>query len=101
MNNTKIVIHIPSLSNLKHFPWGKAAELMYNKIFFIIEENEDMYHIKAENVVAFNKTNLIEDLKNKIIYYINNDEERNKIIDKCYNYIKNNFNMDKLLEKII
>ena len=48
LEKTKIVLHIPSHPNLHTFPWAKCSELMYKRIFFIIEENEEMYIQKLE-----------------------------------------------------
>jgi hypothetical protein len=94
---TKIVIHVPSHENLETFPWAKCAELMANKVFFIIEENKDIYIKKIEDIVVYYKHSDIIDLQNKIMYYLSNEAERIKQIEKCYNYYINNHNMEDLL----
>ena len=98
LSKTKIVIHIPSFDDLHTFPWAKVSELMINKIFFIIEENEELYNLELENTIVFYKRKNINDLFNKINEYINNDGKKNKIIDDCYNFIKKKYNLDDLLK---
>lgn len=99
LKQTKIVIHIPSHPNLHTFPWAKVVELMCKKIFFIIEENEEMYIKKLENVIVYYKNKL--DLQQKIKYYLKEDKEREKYINLCYNYIIENYNMDDLIKKLL
>ena len=91
---TKIVIHIPSHKNLHSFPWAKVSQLMCYKVFFIIEENEEMYIKNLDKIVVYYKRNNIDDLKEKITYYLNNEKERIYVTENCFEYIKNNYNMD-------
>jgi hypothetical protein len=99
--NTKIVLHIPSHKNLYTFPWFKVIELMSKKIFFIIEENEELYIRNLNNIVCFYLRNNDNDLYNKIDYYLKNENERNKYIEKCFLYVKEKYNFDKDLIDII
>ena len=101
LNNTKIVLHIPSHINLRTMPWAKIAYLMSNKIFFIIEENDELYFKNMQNIIIYYQRENVDDLKNKIIYYINNENERVNVAEKCYNYYINNFNEKELLEDLI
>lgn len=94
--NTKIVIHIPSHSKLHSFPWAKCAELMAKKVFFIIEENEEMYIQGLDKIVAFYKRDDTSDFVSQIEYYLNNEKERTFTVEQCFNYIKNKYNMDDL-----
>lgn len=98
LKQTKIVIHIPSFSNLNTFPWAKVTELMYKKIFFIIEESEELYYSKLHNTCAFYKRSDFDDLIEKIDFYLNNDIEKNKIINNCYDLVISKFNLDKLFK---
>jgi len=91
LSKTKIVIHIPSHENLHTFPWAKVVELMNNKVFFIIEENEEMYIKNIENIVIYYKKNNIYDLEKKLIYYLNENEKREEVIEKCYTYIHSKY----------
>jgi hypothetical protein len=100
LKDTKIVIHIPSYENLNTFPWAKAAELMCKKVFFIIEKNPEMEALNIGDIVAWYDPNIQNDLIEKIKYYLTNDIEREIYIEKCYNYIKNNYDMDKFLSEI-
>ena len=97
LKKTKIVIHIPSHENLHSFPWAKVCELILKKVFFIIEENEEMYIQGLDKLCVFYKRNDLQDLKNKIEYYLENKEKRDIIINRCYNYFKGNYNIDNLL----
>ena len=92
LSNTKIVLQIPNYKNFHSFPWAKTLELMNKKIFFIIEENEEMYIKNLENLVVFYKRNDTNNLFELINYFLKNDYERNLYIDKCYNYVRDNWN---------
>ena len=94
LSKTKIVIHIPQKKNYHVLSWAKIVELMCKKIFFIIEENEEIYNRNLQNIVCISKRNDINDIINKINFYKNNEIERNKYIEKSYIYIKKNYNMD-------
>ena len=97
LSATKIVLHIPSHEDLNTFPWAKVAELVLNKIFFIIEENEEMYIQGLDKLCIFYKRNNTKDLEQKINYYLNSKEDRDFIVNRCYNYFKKHYNLDKLL----
>jgi len=99
LDETKIVIHIPSHEKLHSMPWAKINELMAKKVFFIIEENEEL-HIKNLNNIIISYKNY-DDLKNKIKFYLENEDERNIICEKCYKYIVKNFDIEKLLKSFI
>ena len=78
------------------FPWAKVSELILSKVFFIIEENEEMYIQGLDKICAFYKKNDRVDFENKIKYYINNESERINITTRCYKNFKANFNLDIL-----
>tara|TARA_Y100000389_G_C17453032_1_gene516124 strand:- start:1586 stop:2884 length:1299 start_codon:yes stop_codon:yes gene_type:complete len=99
--NTKIVIHIPSHAKLHGFPWAKTTELMNKKVFFIIEENEEMYIQGLDKLCVFYNRNDINDLQQKIDYYLSNKLERDIIVNKCYDYFKTKYNMDNLFRDIL
>ena len=94
LSKTKIVIHIAPTKNFHVFSWAKAVELMAKKIFFIVEDNEELYLKNIENIIPHYDRNNINDLYDKINYYLNNDHEREKSIELCYNYIKKKYDMD-------
>jgi len=101
LSQTKIVLHFPPYENFHVISWAKIVELMSKQVFFMIEENEELYIQKLEHIIPFYKRSNIEDLYNKIDYYLKNEKERNKHIILCYNYIKNTYNMDEFLSKLI
>ena len=100
LNSTKIVLYIPSHEKLHIMPWAKISHLMKNKIFFIIEENEELYNKNLENTIIYYKQGDINDLKNKIIYFINNEDKIQDIVEECYNYFNRNFNINILLKDL-
>lgn len=100
LNKTKIVLHLPSHENLRTMPWAKISYLMINKIFFIIEENDELFLRNLQNTIIYYKHNDTEDLKNKISYYINNYDETKNIVNKCYDYYMKNFKKTILLKDL-
>jgi hypothetical protein len=101
LNRTKIVIHIPSHENLYTFPWAKIAELSAKKIFFIIEENEEMYIQNLDSVVVYYKKSDINDLLNKTNYYLLNEKEREACIERCYSYISMKYDTDNFIYDLV
>ena len=103
LKKTKIVIHVSPCKDFHILSWAKVVELMSKKIFFIIEENEELYIKKLDKIIIYYERNNLDDLYKKIDYYLKNEDMLNKNIELCYNYIKNNYNMDifliELLEK--
>lgn len=81
INCSKIVLHIPSHDNLRTMPWAKISYLMTNKIFFIIEENDELFLRNLQDTIIYYKRGNINDLKNKIIYYKDNEQEK-KMLQK-------------------
>ena len=102
LKNTKIVLQIPNYKHFHSFPWAKVSELMAKKIFFIIEENEEMYVQELDKLVVYYKRDDFNNLCELISYYIKNEHERNIKIEKCYKFIKKNYNIDEnhILTKI-
>ena len=101
LQRTKIVVHIPSYENLTHMPWPKITYLQARKIFFIIEDNEEIHLMKLDDIVMFYHKNDVADLYAKIDNYLGKPVLREKFILKNYKYIANNFNMDVVLPKLI
>lgn len=102
LKKTKIVIHIPS-HQVRTLPWAKITELMAKKVFFIVEESDEIYCRNLQNQIVFYKKNDTnnKDLFTKIFKYIDNDADRHEYIEKNFNYIKNNYNMDTNIISII
>ena len=70
---------------------------MAKKVFFIIEENEEIFIKKLENIICISKRNNFNELLNKIIFYLKNENKRNEYIEKSFYFIKNNYNMDNYI----
>lgn len=97
LSKTKIVIHIPQKKNYHILSWAKIVELMAKKVFFIIEENEEIFIKNIQNIICISKRNNFNDLLNKIIYYLKYETKRNDYVEKSFNFIKNNYNMDNYI----
>ena len=96
LSRSKIVITIASRDPeiLKTNDMFRLSFLLSNKIFFIAEKIGD--NIIENDVfgdyIDYYKT--VEELKNKIIYYLNNHEERDNNAGKLYEFTKNNYNVE-------
>ncbi|MEX0595226.1 MAG: hypothetical protein WD512_01920, partial [Candidatus Paceibacterota bacterium] len=103
LERTQIVVHVPSFPNLPHMPWAKITSLQSKKIFFIIEENDEMYEKGFESFTVYYKRNDIEDLYKKIDYFLDskNLNERQEYVEKHFQYIYVNNNMEEKIPKII
>lgn len=91
LSKTKIVLQIPNYKNFHSYPWAKTLELINKKVFFIIEENEEMYIQKLDKYVIYYKRNDLNNLYELINYYLKNEKERIKVINKCFDYVKNKY----------
>ena len=100
---TNIVVHVPSFSNLPHMPWAKITTLQAKKVFFIIEENDEMYEKQLETFTIYYQRNDIEDLYKKIAYFLDpvNQNEKQRIIEENYDYIMSTNNMDIKIPEFI
>lgn len=94
--NSKIVLHIPSHEKLNSFPWAKVSELMKRKVFFIVEENEEMYIRGLDKIVIFYKMSNFEDLKQKLEYYLEHPEKRIENIQKCHEYFESEYSLNSI-----
>ena len=101
LKKTKIVIHVSPCKDFHILSWAKVVELMSKKIFFIVEENEELYIKKLDKIIIFYKKNNLDDLYEKINYYLKNEDIRNNNIELCYDYIKKNYNMDIFLINLL
>lgn len=96
--NTNIVIHIPIFKNLRSFPWAKVAELMKSKVFFIIEENEEMYIQDLDKIIVYYERHNLEDLKNKIEYYLQNTDKRIECTKRCFELFEKKYSLMTILK---
>ena len=99
LKRTKIVIHVPSYANLQHMPWPKITHLQAMKVLFMIEENDEMHSQGLDNIVLWYKQNDVADIYDKLGKIINDNSERNEVIERNYDWIKD-YDMDKNLIKI-
>lgn len=77
----------------------RATHLIANKRFLIIDSwkgGETLSNVYNKIIPCVNSDDLYKTIK----YYLNNDEERKKIIEKGYNYVKENFKMETYIKKI-
>lgn len=98
-DKTKIILHIPSYEKLRTIPWAKIAELMAFDFFFILEKNEEMFHLGIQDLFCYYEN--IQDLIQKIKYYLLHEDERLEMSRRLHEYVKEHFNMDRLLYESI
>jgi hypothetical protein len=97
LSRTKIVITIASREPeiLKTNDMFRLSFLLSNKIFFITEKIGDNI---IENDIFGNYIEYymkIQELKDKIIYYLNEGEKRNNKATNLYNFAKTNYDIEK------
>lgn len=97
VSRTKIVITIASREPeiLKTNDMFRLSFLLSNKIFFITEKIGD--NIIEDNIFGkyIEYYNTIEELKSKILYYLNNPVDRENKVNELYNFAKNNYDIVK------
>jgi len=99
---SKIIIHLPiKLESRKAPAWCKIMELMCKKIFFIIEENDEINKSGLQDIIVFYKHNDFTDLTNKVDYYLNNPLQINNIVTRCYELVKTKYDMDEFIKNLI
>jgi len=96
LSRTKIVITIASREPdiLKTNDMFRLSFLLSNKIFFIAEKiGDDIIEDQIfGNYIEYYRT--IEELKNKILYFINNSKECENKVNNLYNFAKINYNIE-------
>lgn len=96
LSRSKIVITIASRDPeiLKTNDMFRLSFLLSNKIFFITEKIGD--NIIENDIFGdyIDYYTTVDELKNKIIYYLNNPEERDNKANKLYEFSKNNYNIE-------
>lgn len=98
IKRTKIVIHIPSFPNLQTIPWAKIVELQTNGTFFMVEHNPEIDKtLLKDTVIAYNG---IDDLFEKIDYFIKNEDARQRVIKENIEFTEKNYSLDKLVPEI-
>ena len=101
LRRARIVVHIPSFPALVHMPWAKIAYLQVRGVFFIIEENDELYTKSDYAHIPFYKHSDSQGLYEKIGYYLQHPEEVKTIVEKNSNYIKVHSNLDVLIPNLI
>lgn len=101
LQNTKIVIHVPSHNSCKHIPWAKINYLQAKKVFYIVEENEETNILNYNDIIPVYKRDDITDLVTKINYYLENTNVMEDYINKNFEFVTKNNNLDEIVPKII
>lgn len=97
LSRTKIVLHVPSHSNLSHMPWPKISSLQAKKVFFIIENNKELHDRQLNSIMVYYYD--IHHLFSLIETYLD-DSKRQEYVEKNYKFIIENSNMDIFIPKI-
>jgi spore maturation protein CgeB len=101
-NQSKIVLHI----NFAHFIATnsvnmRAYDVMGSGSLMLHEDVVFHKHFKHKKHLVYWKFNDIDDLIEKIEYYLVNEEEREKIAETGYRHMQNNFCVDKSIQDLI
>lgn len=93
-----INLNMPSPQILTSFQ-PRVFEIAATKGFQIIDHSEELYSIfKKDEVVTFIGIN---DLKEKIKFYISNKKERIRIVDAMYKKVVNEYTWEKQIQKVL
>jgi len=101
LSQTKMVVHVPSHEGIETFPWAKAVELMAKKVFFLIEDNDELHQQHLESTVAFYRRNDQADLCAKMQRYLSDGALRADYRERCYRYLSSHYDMDADLPRIL
>ena len=93
-----INLNLPSPQILSSFQ-PRVFEISATKGFQIIDHSDDLYQFfNRDEIVTFKS---IGELKEKINYYLQNKEEREKIKDAMYNRVKQEFTWDNQIRILL
>lgn len=92
-----INLNMPSPQILTGFQ-PRVFEIAACKGFQIIDHSYELYSIFDEDKIVTFKN--IDDLKEKIKFYLSHDKERNEIVNKMYKRIVNDYTWEKQIEKV-
>jgi glycosyltransferase involved in cell wall biosynthesis len=83
----------------KYYSSDRISQLMGNGILTFLWDKGDVRHlIGSENAVFFNSE---EELRQKILYFHDNDSERIKIAASGRNFYHQHFSAEKIIEFIL
>jgi hypothetical protein len=99
LNSSKIVVHVPSHAHCNHIPWAKINYLQAKKIFYIVEENQELIDLEYDIIPCY-KRNDVNNLMDKIKYYLSNQTDIDDYIEKNFYYSKTYHNLDSIIPNI-
>ncbi len=92
ISRSKIVLSIAHEENLNTNDTFRLSFLLSNKAFFLCEKMGDIiFEDEVKDCFIFYEG--IEELKSKILYYVNNEKARDIATNNIYNYCKKNMNI--------
>jgi len=94
---SKIYVNMPSPQIFTSFQ-PRVFEIAASKGFQIIDYSDELESIFCDDYVSFKTFN---ELKEKIDYYLNKPDERNKIIENMYKKVKNEYTWTNQICKIL
>lgn len=100
LSKSKVVILVPPIQ-FRKMPWKKMVSLMSKKVFFLMEENIEIYNRNMQNLIVFYLKDNIQDLFEKLSKFVQNKELRNKTIVNYFNFVSEEYNFDKNMQDIV
>lgn len=94
------MVHAPS-HDVDTFPWAKAAELMAKKVFFLVEDNQELQAQGLGAVVATYRRNDPAHLQSQIGRYLADPEARAVRVERCYQFLRRRYDMDRYFPEIL
>lgn len=101
LRKAKMVAHIPAFADMVHMPWAKITYLQVRKVFFIIEDNDEMYTKPEYAHIPYYIHHNAQGLYDQIQHYMEHPEKMPAIVEKNHAFIKANSNLDIILPEMI
>jgi len=100
IKNSKILINLSRGNYKKHYSSDRISSLIGNGCFVLNEDKNKYSNFfdKKKELINFNSA---DDLKNKIIYYLNKPKLRKKIAINCYNKYHDLINTNIIINYIV
>ena len=99
LSRVKMALNLNREEGWKYYSSDRISQLMGNGILTFLWDKGDVRHlIGSENAVFFNSE---EELRQKILYFHDNDSERIKIAANGRNFYHQHFSAEKIIEFIL
>ncbi len=93
-NESKISLSFPHHQTKTGFSW-RVCDILATNSMLISNKTEKLTQFFGDNVVTFKDE---KDLKDKCLYYLNHEDERKDIVQKCQEIINKNHRFENLFK---